>query len=320
MVGASRTGHVRPPTREGIRPIARLRSALRASVRSTGLGGWLYVLPALGMFAWLVLGSLGTAFQYSLYHWDGVGESRWAGLENYSEVFRNDELVGAIIHSFILVGFYSVIPVTCGLVMAAVIHGGKQRSLGSLARTILFVPQLVPLVAAGIAWRWMFATTGTVNQILSAIGLGSITRAWLADFDMALPAVGLIGVWVLLGFCTVLLLTGMTKIDPTLYEAARIDGAGPVREFFAVTLPSIRNQIAVCLTVTVILSLASFDIVFIATGGGPGTQTMVPGVEIYRRAFAHRQVGLASAYGLILMVLVMFLILPIQRLSRTRDE
>ena len=272
------------------------------------------------MFAWLVLGSLGTAFQYSLYHWDGVGESRWAGLENYSEVFRNDELVGAIIHSFILIGFYSVIPVTCGLVMAAVIHGGKQRSLGSLARTILFVPQLVPLVAAGIAWRWMFATTGTVNQILSAIGLGSITRAWLADFDMALPAVGLIGVWVLLGFCTVLLLTGMTKIDPTLYEAARIDGAGPVREFFAVTLPSIRNQIAVCLTVTVILSLASFDIVFIATGGGPGTQTMVPGVEIYRRAFAHRQVGLASAYGLILMVLVMFLILPIQRLSRTRDE
>ena len=289
-------------------------------MRRDGLVGWLYVLPALAIYAWLVLGSLGTAFQYSLYHWDGIGASRWAGFDNYIEVFRNDELLGAIVHSFVLIGFYSVIPVTGGLVMAAVIHGGRQRSLGTLARTILFVPQLIPLVAAGIAWRWMFATTGAVNQFLNVIGLGSIRRAWLADFDTALPAVGLIGVWVLLGFCTVLLLTGMTRIDPTLYEAARIDGAGPVREFLAVTLPSIRNQIAVCLTVTVILSLASFDIVFVSTGGGPGTQTMVPGVEIYRRAFAHRQVGLASAYGLVLMVLVMALILPIQRLSRTGDR
>ena len=313
----SRTGPARPPARGAVALLARLCSALRLRARSARLRGWVYVLPALAIYSWLVLGSLVTAVQYSLYHWDGVGESRWAGLDNYIEVFRNDELIGAIVHSFVLVGFYSVIPVSCGLVMAAVIHGGRQRSLGGLARTILFVPQLIPLIAAGIAWKWMYATTGTVNQFLSAVGLGSITRAWLADFDLALPAVGLIGVWVLLGFCTVLLLTGMTKIDPTLYEAARIDGAGPVREFFAVTLPAIRNQIAVCLTVTVILSLASFDIVFVSTGGGPGTQTMVPGVQIYRRAFTYHEVGLASANGLVLMVLVLFLILPIQRLSRT---
>ena len=297
----------------------RCRAALRAGVRGAGLGGWLYVLPALGMFSWLVLGSLGSAIQYSLYHWDGVGASRWAGIDNYSEVFRNDELLAAIIHSFVLIGFYCVIPVSCGLAMAALIHGGRQRSLGGWARTILFIPQLIPLIAAGIAWKWMFATTGTVNQILSAVGLGSITRAWLADFDLALGAVGMIGVWVLLGFCTVLLLTGMAKIDPTLYEAARIDGAGPVREFFAVTLPGVRNQIAVCVTVTVILSLASFDIVFVSTGGGPGTQTTVPGLQIYRRAFTYHEVGLASAYGLVLMVLVLFLILPIQRLSRSGD-
>ena len=313
----SRTGPARPPARGAVALLARLCSALRLRARSARLGGWVYVLPALAIYSWLVLGSLVTAVQYSLYHWDGVGESRWAGLGNYIEVFRNDELIGAIVHSFVLVGFYSVIPVSCGLVMAAVIHGGRQRSLGGLARTILFVPQLIPLIAAGIAWKWMYATTGTVNQFLSAVGLGSITRAWLADFDLALPAVGLIGVWVLLGFCTVLLLTGMTKIDPTLYEAARIDGAGPVREFFAVTLPGIRNQIAVCLTVTVILSMASFDIVFVSTGGGPGTQTMVPGVQIYRRAFTYHEVGLASANGIVLMALVLFLILPIQRLSRT---
>jgi raffinose/stachyose/melibiose transport system permease protein len=114
----------------------------------------------------------------------------------------------------------------------------------------------------------------------------------------------------------VLLLTGMSEIDPALYEAARIDGAGAVREFFAVTLPSLRQEIGICLTVTVIAALASFDIVYISTAGGPGIQTTVPGLEIYRLAFAHRQVGLASALAVVLMLLVLLCVLPIQRLTR----
>ncbi|MEH1130131.1 carbohydrate ABC transporter permease [Micromonospora sp. CPCC 206061] len=174
----------------------------------------------------------------------------------------------------------------------------------------------IPLVAAGIAWSWLLSSTGLVNQVLRGIGLGGLARAWLGEFDTALPAVGLIGAWVLLGLCTILLITGMSKIDPALYESARLDGAGPIREFFAITLPSLRQEIGVCLTVTVIAALASFDIVYIATGGGPGLQTTVPGLEIYRLAFAQRQVGLASALGVVLMALVLICVLPIQRLTR----
>jgi raffinose/stachyose/melibiose transport system permease protein len=188
--------------------------------------------------------------------------------------------------------------------------------VGTAVRTILFLPQVIPLVAAGIAWSWLLSTTGLVNQILRAVGMDGIARAWLGDFDTALPAVGVIGAWVLLGLCTILLVTGMSKIDPALYEAARLDGASPIQEFLAVTLPSLRQEIGVCLTVTVIAALASFDIVYIATGGGPGRQTTVPGLEIYRLAFAHRQVGLASALGVVLMALVLLCVLPIQRLTR----
>ena len=112
---------------------------------------------------------------------------------------------------------------------------------------------------------------GVVNQVLSAVGLGGVTRAWLGDFDTALPAVGIIGAWVLLGLCTILLLTGMSKIDPALYEAARLDGAGACQEFRSITLPSLRQEIGVCVTVTVIAALASFDIVYIATGADPAT-------------------------------------------------
>ncbi len=127
-----------------------------------------------------------------------------------------------------------------------------------------------------------------------------------------MPAVGIIGAWVLLGLCTMLLVTGITKIDPSLYEAAKLDGASPWQEFIWVTVPGLRQEIGVCVTVTVIAALASFDIVYIATGGGPGLQTTVPGLEIYRLAFAHRQVGLASALAVVLMVLVIVCILPIQ--------
>jgi len=147
-----------------------------------------------------------------------------------------------------------------------------------------------------------------------------VTRAWLGDFGMALPAVGLIGAWVLLGLCTVLLSAGMTKIDPTLYEAAEIDGAGPIQEFRKITLPALRQEIGVCVTVTVIAALSAFDIVYISTRGGPGTQTMVPGLEIYQLAFFNREVGLASALAVVLMLLVLVCILPIQWYARRGED
>ena len=119
--------------------------------------------------------------------------------------------------------------------------------------------------------------SGLVNQSLTAIGLGDITRAWLGDFDTALPAVGVIGIWVLLGFCTVLLLTGMAKLDEALFESARLDGANWFQEFRAITVPGVRNELGVCVTVTIIAALAAFDIVYVSTGGGPGGATAVPG-------------------------------------------
>jgi len=278
--------------------------------------GWLFVLPALLMYAAFVLQPLVLTVQYSLYRWDGVAPATWVGLSNYQAVLTDPNLLGTIFNAFRLIIFFSFIPVTLGLVVASVIRRVAAGSLGTFARTVLFLPQVIPLVAAGIVWSWVLSLTGILNQLLRALGLAAVTRAWLGDFDTALPAVGVIGTWVLLGLCIVLLLTGMTKIDPALYESARLDGATAVREFIAITVPSLRNEIAVCLTVTVIAALASFDIVYVSTGGGPGLATMVPGLQIYVLAFSARQVGLASALAVVLIVLVLIVILPIQRLGR----
>ena len=288
--------------------------------RRENIVGWLFVLPALLMYAVFVLLPLLLTILYSFYRWNGVGPMTWVGLKNYMTVFEVSDLLGTIFNAFWLVIWFSLIPAALGLVVASVIHRVATGRLGEVSRTVLFLPQVIPLVAAGIIWGWLLALPGLVNQILKAVGLGEFTRAWLGDFDWALPSVGIIGVWVLLGFCTVLLSTGMAKIDPALYESARIDGAGWFQEFITITVPLLRNEIGVCLTVTVIAALAAFDIVYVSTAGGPGNSTAVPGIQIYILAFTQRAVGLASALAVLLMLLVVVVIIPIQRLSRENAE
>lgn len=304
----------RSPARDAHRRKARRIPWRR--VRRQTLVGWLFVLPALVMYGLFVLQPLILTVQYSLYRWDGVGPATWVGLSNYVPVLSEPRLLDTLFNAFRLVLFFSLIPVGLGLVTASVIQRVARGRLGTVSRTVLFLPQVIPLVAAGIIWGRVLSLSGLVNQGLTAIGLGDVTRAWLGDFDTALPAVGIIGIWVLLGFCTVLLLTGMTKIDAALYESARIDGAGWFQEFRAITVPSLRNEVGVCITVTVVAALASFDIVYVSTGGGPGGATAVPGIQIYILAFLERQVGLASALAVVLVILVLLVILPIQRLTR----
>ena len=284
--------------------------------RREAIINWLFVLPALLMYSMFVLLPLFLSIFYSFFRWNGVGPMTWVGLKNYFTILQFPNLLGSIFNAFKLIIWFSFVPVGLGLVVASVINRVATGHLGAIARTVLFLPQVIPLVAAGIIWGWLLALPGLINEILNAIGLSILTRAWLGDFTWALPSVGLIGIWVLLGFCTVLLLTGMSKIDPALYESARMDGASWFAEFFNITVPLLKQEIGVCLTVTVINALAAFDIVWVSTAGGPGNATSVPGIQIYILGFSQRAVGLASALAVMLMLLVIVVILPIQRLSR----
>ena len=287
--------------RPAARTISRRLSRSKAVRREAAIG-WLFVLPALLMYAVFVLLPFLLSIRYSFFRWNGIGSMTWVGIKNYRTVLEVPYLFETISNGFKLVVYFSFIPVTLGLIVASVMQRVATGRLGSVARTVLFLPQVIPLVAAGIIWGWLLALPGLINQILKVVGLGSVTRAWLGDFDWALPAVGFIGIWVLLGFCTVLLWTGMTRLDPALFESARIDGAGWFTEFIKITIPLLRQEIGVCLTVTVIAALAAFDIVYVSTAGGPGNSTAVPGIQIYILAFTQQRIGLASALAVMLMV------------------
>ncbi|WP_425838859.1 carbohydrate ABC transporter permease [Microbacterium sp. PA5] len=275
----------------------------------------LFVLPALALYGWLVLGSFGRAAQYSLYDWNGIGEATFVGLQNYLDVFSSPVRLVSLLHAFQLMGFFTGVTLVLGLLAAVLTRAAAGRRGAGFARAVFFMPQVIPIVAAAIGWSWIYSREGAVNQILNATGLGAITRPWLADPATALVAVGFIGTWALLGFVTLMLTAGISSIDPSLYEAARIDGANAFQEFFAVTLPGLRRQLVVCATLTIIAALASFDIIYMTTQGGPDRATIVPGVDIYLLAFGEQKVGAAAAMGIVLMAIVLLVVIPLQRLA-----
>lgn len=287
-----------------------------SSHRRGAMRGYLYVLPALAVYVvFAVLPALHTAY-LSLFDWDGITLGSWVGLDNYREVFRNPILLRSLVNALTLVVFFSLVPILIGLLTTALLSRYRRPGMG-VYRLLFMLPQIVPLVAVGVTWRWLYGDDGLVNETLRAVGLDGITRAWLGDFDTALIAVGLVGTWVLSGLCTMLFLSGVHKVDHSLYEAARLDGAGPVREFVSVTLPQLRGELAIALTVTMVAALASFDIVYVTTNGGPGEQTTVPGLLVYRLAFSDGDVGLASALGVVLSCLILGLVYVVNRLSRS---
>ena len=204
--------------------------------------GWLFVLPALAMYAVFVLQPLALTVQYSFYRWDGVGPATWVGLSNYVDrAERAASSFETMFNAFRLVLFFSLIPVSLGLVTASVIQRVATGRLGTISRTVLFLPQVIPLVAAGIIWGWLLSLSGLDQPGVSPPSAWetSPARGSVTSTRRFRPS-GIIGIWVLLGFCTVLLLTGMTKIEPALYESARLDGAGWFQEFRAITVPSLR--------------------------------------------------------------------------------
>lgn len=275
---------------------------------------YLYLAPAFAVYAAFLLYPMLRAVQISFYDWDGLTVGTWAGLDNYREVVADEALRSAFAHALVLMVFYAVLPVLLGLVLAAILNRARVRGL-SFFRTVVFLPQVVAMVVVAVAWRRIYAPDGNLNALLSALGLDSWTRAWLGDYTLALPAVGVVGTWFETGLATVLLLAGMGRISGELYEAARLDGAGPVREFFAVTLPSVRREIAVALTLTVIAALRTFDLVYVTTRGGPGNSTSVPSYEVYHRAFELGRVGSAAAIGVSLTLVIFAVSFAITRIG-----
>jgi raffinose/stachyose/melibiose transport system permease protein len=305
-------------------PGSRLR-ARRRGPRGSGRApgeprniGWLYALPGILFYLLFTLLPLGHAVQLSFFDWDGLTQGTYVGLDNYREALSDPLVRGSFQHALVLILFYSLLPISIGLLLTAVLTRRPLRGF-TFYRAALFLPQTIAGVVIAQAWVWIYADAGPVNEALRAIGLGDVARAWLGEFETALPAVGTIGTWVTFGLCMVLFIAGVQKIPEALYDAARVDGAGPFRELIHITLPGLRNELVLALVLTVINALRSFDVIYNTTAGGPGTETYVPAIAMYFNAFVYNRVGYACAIAVLLALAICLVAVLITRVAGRGD-
>ena len=299
-------------------------SVAPAKRRATGLSGstwepYLYLLPGLLIFTlFVVVPVLGTLV-ISLTAWNGIAwaQATFVGVENYVAAMTDPLFWGAFWNNLLLIPFFVLLPAVLGLIPAAIVHQLKVRGAPGF-QAGLFLPYIMPGVLIGVVWRWLLNPVfGPVNAGLERVGLP--TPAWLGDFTLALPTVGMIGAWAAYGFCFVIFLAGMQKIQSDLYEAARLDGANTLQEFTAVTLPGLRREIAVVLSVNLINALRAFDVIRSTTDGGPGRETEVVAIYMIDVAFGAKAVGYGAAIAVLLAVTTLILSLLVLRLFGDRD-
>jgi len=302
---------------------ARKAGAALSRTRRRRVESWkafLYVVPALAFaLTFLIVPTFQTAW-YSFFNWNGLSAATWAGFQNYVDIVQDKELRDSFLHVGVLVVFYSFVPIAIALLLTMVISRAHALRGMSFFRTVLFLPQVIASVVVATTWLSIYSPNGLLNTALRAIGLDSLTRVWLGDFTTALVSVGFVGTWLNVGLCLVLFLSGVGNVQPELFEAARLDGANSFQEFFGITLPALRGQITVALTLTVVSSLKTFDLVYITTRGGPGNSTSVPAYEAYSRAFNSGQVGSAASVAIVLTLGILLITALIGRLQPKDSE
>ena len=279
---------------------------------------FLFLLPALLWYIIFLVYPMAYSFLISLTDWDGLSRSSaWVGFANYVNVIFNDDISRlAIKNNLIWTVGTLLIPVTLGLLLAVVLD---QKLPGrTIFRTIFYGPAVLPLVAVGLIWAWMYNPQfGFVNEILKAIGLGKYVRGWLSVFETALPATFITAIWTGIGFSMTVYLAALQGIPAEQYEAARMDGATGLRLFWNITLPWLREAHVIVLSLAVINSFKVFDLVYTMTYGGPGRSTQVMGTWMYFNAFQYYHAGYGSAIAWIIAIIALVFAIPyVRRMSR----
>jgi raffinose/stachyose/melibiose transport system permease protein len=241
-------------------------------------------------------------------------------VHNYARLFQDANFWASFQHIFALIIAMAVLPTLLGLVLAGVLFDVVAKRFGpgtaSVFRSGFYLPQVLPVAVTGIVWGWILHPNyGALNSILGSVGLRSLAHNWLGDPRYTLYTIMAIMVWVQLGYPVVMFMSGLQRVDPELYEAADLDGAGWWQRFTRIAVPQIRPEIYVVLVTTTIAALKIFGQIYVLTRGGPGNATLVPSYFAYQNFFERANVGYGSTISTaltLLIVLLTFVFLRVQ--------
>ncbi|MGP9694862.1 carbohydrate ABC transporter permease [Brachybacterium sp. AOP25-B2-12] len=275
-------------------------------IRVRALVAWLLVAPSLlGVTAFLVVPVV-LAFVVSLFSWDLIGSPTFIGLGNYQALLST----GALANSLLVTAVFTLISVPVSLALGLLLATQLHRALpgSSLIRVLVVIPWVCAPLALGVVWTWILQpSTGALNTLLG------VRIEWLTSPTLALPAVAFVAIWQNVGYISLFFQAGIAKIPVSIYEAAQLDGAGPVRRLWSMTVPLLRPTTFFLAVTQVVASYQVFDTVYALTGGGPEHRTEVVASLIYNEAFDAFRVGRAGAVAVILFLVLVVITLVQQR-------
>ncbi|WP_406335698.1 carbohydrate ABC transporter permease [Streptomyces sp. NBC_00203] len=285
--------HDRPPDAE---PVPRVR-------RTRPAPPWWFALPALLLFAFVVLVPSVRGVYYAFTDWDGLDPHfSFVGLANFSDMLRDPDATQAIGHTLLIAVSITVVQNALGLLLALGVNSAiKSRNV---LRVLLFAPAVITPIVTAYLWRNLLGPDGAVNSLLGAVGLDGLRQDWLGSPRLALWAVVGVIVWQFAGYSMVIFLAGLQSVPKEVHEAAAIDGAGPVRRFWSVTRPLLAPALTINLMLSIIGGIKLFDQVYALTGGGPGHATDTLSTLIYKDAFTLGEFGYSIALAVVLTIIV----------------
>jgi multiple sugar transport system permease protein len=284
--------------------------------RQRARAGRMFVAPNLAAVAVFMLFPLGFSLYMSFQKWDLFTPPEFVGLGNFWHLFTADPLFLIALRNTVIFTIGTLFPT---LVISLVVAAALNRKLKgiSIFRTAIFLPLAVSAVVMAVVWQFLFNTNnGLLNIMLGWIGLGPVP--WLIDPHWAMVSLCLVTVWKSVPFATVVLLAAMQGVPETLYQAAKMDGAGGIRRLFSITLPLIRGALSFVVVISIINAFQAFDQVYVLTGGhgGPETGTYVLGIMLFQHAFAFLEFGYASALAWVMFAILVVLTAVQLRLAR----
>ncbi|SDI40055.1 carbohydrate ABC transporter membrane protein 1, CUT1 family [Arthrobacter subterraneus] len=243
---------------------------------------YLFLLPNMAIFALFTIWPAINGFNISLYSSSNGRTFRWEGTGNYQQILGDGEFWGIVINTVVYAVTFVLLSIVIGIMLAVLVD--QQRRGRSFFRAAFFIPVLISPVVVGLVWNWMLERkNGLLNTFLGTFGVPEIP--WLIDNTLALIAVIVVGAWMQVGFYMLILLAGLQSIDPTLYEAAGIDGASRWSQFRNITLPLLQPSVLVVVVLSTIHGFQAFDYIYTLTGGGPVGATTLIVQYIYENGF-----------------------------------
>ncbi|WP_199238477.1 carbohydrate ABC transporter permease [Kribbella steppae] len=284
----------------------------RRLLRSRRRAGLLMVAPAL-LHATIWIGiPLVAAVVLSFTSYDVLTPPRFVGLENFRDLFGDDVFRRAVLNTSIYTFF--TVPVAMAIALLIALMLNTKLTGRAIFRTAIFIPQVTATIAVALVWLWIYdPRSGLANAVLSFLGLSGPN--WLSSTSWAMPAVIAVGIWQGIGLKMLIYLAALQSLPAELYEAASVDGASKVRQFFSLTLPLLKPATFFVFVTSVIGAFQSFDQVYILTDGGPANSTTMMTYEIYKSAFREFRMGYACAQSLVLFALLLVLTLVNRRIT-----